>query len=428
MEQSQYTILGMDISDDFTQVAWYQPDMQEPSSLSVAEGEEEYRIPSIICKKENQPVWLLGESAKELAVIGKGYEVRHLLKKLEKSEEFEIEGAVYTAAELLKIYFQCVLEWAMERTGGERFSYITVSTEKLTKNLIDQVFLALSLLGYDKERVRVISYTESLIYYVLSQPKELRMNDVALFDFSKDNFTYRRMNVSRGTNPTIVQVDKEDLTEEIAFPKGLSQIEREAMDEEFAKMIGREFRHGIVSTVYLTGEGFYEEWAKESMKVICSKRRVFQGYNLYVKGAAYAGYMRYSGEYFENCVFYCQGRTKVDISLLVQHGQKQMPLLLSRAGTNWYEAGAIAEGILDNVSEIVFVMTSPITKQSENYKIDLHDFPVRPNKTTRVEIGLSYTSEEQCTILIKDKGFGELFKATGKTVRKMIKLQEWREE
>lgn len=425
MEQSQYTILGMDISDDFTQVAWYQPDMQEPNSMSVAEGEEEYRIPTIICKKENEPVWLLGENAKKLAVIGKGYEIRHLLKKLEKSEEFEIDGAVYTAVELFQIYFQCVLDLAKEKSGQEKFSYITVTTGTLSKRLIDQVFLVLSRLGYGKQKVRVISYTESFIYYVLSQPKELRLNDIALLDFSKDEFIYRRMNISRGTNPTIVQVDKEDLTGEIAFPKGLPQMEKEAIDETFAKMIQKEFRHGIVSTVYLTGEGFYEEWAEESMKVICSKRRVFQGYNLYVKGAAYAGYMRYHSEYFENCVFYCEGRTKVDISLLVQHGQKQMPLLLSRAGTNWYEAGAMTEGILDHADEIVFVITSPITKQSQNYKIELHDFPVRPNKTTRVEIGLSYSSEDQCTILIKDRGFGEIFKSSGKAVRKMIKLQEY---
>lgn len=425
MEQSQYTILGIDISDDFTQVAWYQPDMQEPKSLSVAEGEEEYRIPTIICKKENEPVWLLGESAKKLAVIGKGYEIRHLLKKLEKSEEFEIDGAMYKTEELLQIYFRCVLELAQEKSGQEKFSYITVTADTLSKGLIRQIFSVLSRLGYGEEKVRVISYTESFVYYVLSQPKELRLNDIVMLDFSEDNFTYRRMNVSRGTSPAIVQVDKEDLTEEIVFPKGLSQMEKEAMDEAFAKMIQREFRHGIVSTVYLTGEGFYEEWAKESMKVICSKRRVFQGYNLYVKGAAYAGYMRYHSEYFENCVFYCEGRTKVDISLLVQHGQKQMPLLLSRAGTNWYEAGAITEGILDNAEEIIFVITSPITKQSQNYKIDLHDFPMRPNKTTRVEIALSYSSEDQCTILIKDKGFGEIFKSSGKSIRKMIKLQEY---
>lgn len=425
MEHSQYTILGIDISDDYTQIAWYQPDMQEPYSLSVTEGEQEYRIPTIICKKENEPVWLLGENAKKTAAIGKGFVVRHLLKKLNDTKEYEIDEAMYTPAELLKIYLGCVLDLAKERIKQEKFSYIAITMDALSKKVIDELYRALASLGYSKQKVRVLSYTESFIYYVLSQPKELRLNDVALFDFSKEAFTYRRMNVSRGTNPTIVQVDREDLTEEFAFPKNLGQIEREAMDEAFAKMIQSEFRHGIVSTVYLTGEGFYEEWAKESMNVLCSKRRVFQGYNLFVKGVVYAGYMRYQEEYFENCVFICEGRTKVDISLLVQHDQNQMPLLLSRAGTNWYEAGAITEGILDGVNEVVFVITSPITRQSQNYKIDLDDFPVRPNKTTRIEISLGYSSEDQCIILIKDRGFGEIFKSSGKSIRKLIKLQEY---
>ncbi len=422
MAKSQYTVLGIDLNDYNIQAAIYRNGMDEPVSVSQGDNEEDYTIPSVICKKDNEPVWLIGEEAKQAAAQGKGREIRKLVSMIDKDETYDIDEAQYSTAELVRITMSCLLDHIRKMVSCETFSYICVTMESLSKRRIDYILKAFSDLGYKEEQVRVISHTESFVYYTLCQPKELRTNDVVLYDFTQEHFTYRRINISRGTTPTIIQVDTDDYTEEIPYDMVLS-TEKEQADEQFMELIRSALKRGIVSTVYLTGQGFFEQWADNSTQVLCSKRRVFLGCNLLVKGAAYAGQLRYVKDYFEDCVFYCEGRTKVDISLLVEHGDKQMPLLLSRAGTNWYEAGAITEGILDQTDQVTFVVTSPITKMSQNYVVDLREFPVRPNKTTRIEINLSYNNEEQCTILIKDKGFGEIFKSSGKSIRKLIKLQ-----
>jgi len=123
-------------------------------------------------------------------------------------------------------------------------------------------------------------------------------------------------------------------------------------------------------------------------------------------------------------VFQCTGRTAVDIGIVVWHNDRDMQLWCSKAGVNWYEAGAIVECILDDVKEVKVVVANPRTKMSRNVVLDLSEFPDRPNKTTRIEITVAYKNAKQCSIIIKDKGFGDLFKASDKIVRKNINIEE----
>lgn len=47
------------------------------------------------------------------------------------------------------------------------------------------------------------------------------------------------------------------------------------------------FEKKVVSSVFLTGEGFENNWYPLSLKVLCNGRRAFIGNNLYSKGACY---------------------------------------------------------------------------------------------------------------------------------------------
>ena len=54
----------------------------------------------------------------------------------------------------------------------------------------------------------------------------------------------------------------------------------------------------------------------------------------------------------------------------------------------------------------------------EKVSISLDELPARPNKTTRIEVIVSFTAERCMTVRVVDKGFGELFPATGKVIRR----------
>ena len=50
-------------------------------------------------------------------------------------------------------------------------------------------------------------------------------------------------------------------------------------DESFKSFIQNVFDKKVVSSVYLTGEGFENNWYPNSLKVLCNGRRAFLGSN-----------------------------------------------------------------------------------------------------------------------------------------------------
>mgnify|MGYP007016949640 CR=1 FL=1 len=51
--------------------------------------------------------------------------------------------------------------------------------------------------------------------------------------------------------------------------------------KRFKGFIQSVFEKKVVSSVYLTGEGFENNWYPNSLKVLCNGRRAFLGNNLY---------------------------------------------------------------------------------------------------------------------------------------------------
>ena len=55
-------------------------------------------------------------------------------------------------------------------------------------------------------------------------------------------------------------------------------------------------------------------------------------------------------------------------------------------------------------------------------EVPLDGFPKRPQKTSRVNVALSFDSEKMFSVTLTDKGFGEFFPGTDRTVRKTFTI------
>ena len=64
------------------------------------------------------------------------------------------------------------------------------------------------------------------------------------------------------------------------------------------------------------------------------------------------------------------------------------------------------------------MITPFATQRVETISISLSELPARPNKATRIQVIISFSSENHVTARVVDKGFGELFPASGKVIRK----------
>ncbi len=418
--------IGIDIAVDYSQMSYIAKDMNEPKSISTIQGEMKYLIPTLMYKVKNADDWYIGDQAKLKSYEDddESYTVRNLIERVQTGETLELDGTTYTSSQLFSIYIEKLLREAKRLENVEKAAYITVTVENSSKIVIDAIYEALEVLGYSKEQIGVLSHTESFVYYAISQKRELWTNDVALFDFNSEHFTYRRLSIQRGKQPAVINIIDKDYSDYIDMSYLESDADKRSADEKFTDIIQSEFYKQIISTVYLTGVGFYNDFAENSLVELCSKRRVFKGYNLFVKGACYDAVMKYNGNKLTDYVIQCEGRTKANVGLIINHGGKNVAVALSNAGSSWYEAGARAECILDDVKNIELVLTLPDGRGAKNIMIDLSDFPNRPNKTTRVAISMSYRDDDMFDIVVEDLGFGDFYKATDMVIRNVYSVDE----
>ena len=76
------------------------------------------------------------------------------------------------------------------------------------------------------------------------------------------------------------------------------------------------FDKRIVSSVFLTGEGFENNWYPTSLRVLCNGRRAFIGNNLYSKGACYTAY-RKMFMHIEDPVYLSEDKLSPELSIKV---------------------------------------------------------------------------------------------------------------
>ena len=107
---------------------------------------------------------------------------------------------------------------------------------------------------------------------------------LCIFDFNGEHFFYKRLSPVRGKKEKIIEVSDMDLSGIISMDMLYDNDSRQRADNTLCDFIIEEFRKHITSAVFLTGVGFYKDWAANSLAEMCNiKRRVFKGYNLYVQ-------------------------------------------------------------------------------------------------------------------------------------------------
>ena len=121
----------------------------------------------------------------------------------------------------------------------------------------------------------------------------------------------------------------------------------------------------LISSVFLTGEGFANvDWAKEFLKKLCNKRKVFSGQHLFADGAALVACDSVLPESRFPYLCICEGRLSSTISLYALQDGRNEQLILASAGSNWYEAKASAEFILDDIHTLELLVTPFATQRT----------------------------------------------------------------
>ena len=403
-------VIGLDLNDDYTRISCY-------------DEEKSWTIPTVICRKKQEEVWLAGEDDFACTLVGEGVIVDKLLKMVRKDGTSTIGGIRYTGRELLNLFVRKMLEYPMKEFGENEVDQLVISLQQVDAKMTDTLMYCADFLGIPREKVHVISHMESFVYYVLSQKKDLWTNQVGLFDLSNQRLCYYEMKVQRGLRRNMVQADSENMEEAFNLDILDSPSGSRLADRILCSCGERLLSKKLFSSIFLTGKGFDRtDWAGEFMKLVCHRKKVFAEPVLFARGAAYKGADCRQSATSYPYIFICEGRLKTEVSMRVMRGQKEGWLVLASYGDNWYESKSTMDFILDDQSEIEFTITPLDSKKKKLVRIPLTGFPKRPPRTTRIQMSLAFLDERTMVTVIRDKGFGELFPASDAVIKQEVTL------
>ncbi|MBO5550539.1 MAG: hypothetical protein J5966_01150 [Lachnospiraceae bacterium] len=399
-------VIGYDLTDLFCQVSISidTEGNEEVRSVPVLAGTERYVMPvAAYIGPDNETVY--GEDAIRLS-NGDGELITNLLSRASAGETFERNGVRFEYKELLSGFVKRTIYLASVLSPLNRVERVVIAIPDVSEGYVKTVEEAVSFLASEGKTYRIIGYPESFFYYAMNQDPILTKNKVALFDYDGETVRSMLLYTRVDTRPHLCMVEGREFDMKLKDDLCFLDIARSVLDSE------------IVSAVYLSGEGFEGGWLGRSVSYLCEhRRRVFQGRNLYTKGACYAGIDDRDGNpTLESCAFFDDDKLVSDVGLhMIRDGQEiYVPVLT--AGTNWYEAKGASEFYLGNDMEIRLRIESFFTKDIRYSVLRCDGFPKRPEGCTRVrlEIGMKDASCVVCRAC--DLGFGDIFKSSGAEV------------
>lgn len=413
MNETRDLIIGIDLGKKYSQICYYDRKAEESRSLPVKVGSRLYETPTCLCRRADQGDYCIGLEAEYFAREKGGFLVEDLYHISMSKEKIQIAGEQKEPWELLGYFLKGMLQFLGVSEVEKNIKYLTVTMETMDSIQVKNLQKAAEFLGIEEEKFSLLDYEESFYYYVLTQKIETWNRSVGWYSFKKDRVLFRKLAMSSGTKPVFVRLVN-------PVEASLRELPEER-DEDFYKFIKETLGTELYSSIQMNGEGFDQEWAVKSVKLLCyQKRKVFYGNNLFAAGACGAG--------AEKCIHRrLKGYRYLGSSLVVKDVGMEMRVMgapvyypLLEAGTNWYECKASCELILDNTEELVFVVGTMGETEKKRMGMLLPGIPKRPNKTTRISLKLQYISRKECQITVKDLGFGEMFPSSGKVWEEIV--------
>lgn len=414
----QGNLIGYEINEKTCQISYYNDQQLEPETLEA--DADNYQIPLIIGKLRD--TWAYGKEAKRLVTIKEGFTVTRLLERALAGEKIEFGEESYDAVWLLSKFVQMSLQ-AFPQIDG-----IVFSVPELTEELAQLLRGIAARMNIDKQHIFIQDYKESFCNYLFYQPKELWQYEAALFSCDRNEikaYMLRRLKPGLGggrtTFVTVDEVASAHMKELAAVYPVLNEDKAREADSRFCKFIESVFDKRIVSSVFLTGEGFENNWYPHALRMLCNGRRAFIGNNLYSKGACFTAYRRMF-MHIEDPVYLSESKLTDQITVNMRVNGQEMWYPIVSWGAQWYESNNQWEVLMENVEDIELHIESLVQGTLRTEVIPMERFPKRAEYAMRLTIETLFLDEKTCKITVRDMGFGEFYLPTDFHEEKIIHL------
>lgn len=422
----QKLIVGYDLCSDFSQISYYNMEKMEPDSVPF---NGQMQIPTVLCRLFAGGQWIAGKEALTAAGEGQGVLVRSFTENIASDPLIDVAGERVEKAELIYLYIASTLKALDAVEPDAEVGCLTLTTEIIDLAMADALKRVGQKLGISAGCLNIQSHRLSYEYYALSQKRELWTHDVGLFEYDRRGLRYHHLSISWKHHPASVTAETTELKDYLDGSELENPVEPE-MDRKFVAAIKEVSARRTISTYYLVGEGFEDagegnSWMNVSLQQLCAmKRHVFVGQNLYARGACY-------GSYYQGVLGRKPGFLAVNADLLMKdiyirsvHKNTPQKVILAAAGTPWYSIDSEKMVIPDGIRQLVFHIRDTLTNFEQIAVMTLDNLPERPEKTTKLQIQISFRTDTCCHIQVTDMGFGEIFAGTGKVWEKDFDIND----
>lgn len=410
-------IVGYDLGNQYSQISYCTYENTVPETLSLVAGAQIYNIPTVLCKRQGISQWFYGKDARKHADLEDGILVDNLVESARKGESVLLEDEEYDPTALLTLFVKRSLTLLSMVSSPDKIAALMITCEVLDARMVEILDAVVAGLSLKTKLISYQSHLESFYHYTIKQPRELWQQQVLVCDYAGERMRFFRMECNRHTTPVVAFMEKE----EYPFLTGAAGIEEEALRESLFKQLDERFlglaekvcESRMITSVYLIGEDFSEEWLKESLRFLCRNRRVFRGNNLYSKGACFCMAERlFPSEIGKTHVFLGEDKLKANIGMKLKRRGEDSYYALMDAGCGWYEAFGSVDFLLEEGNSFSLVITPLNGREVKCAEVTLEGLPVRTGAFSRLHMELKMTTESNVRLSVEDMGFGELFPAS----------------
>lgn len=422
--KNERIVVGYDLCDDYSQISYCVVDSDNVETLSSVVGAEVFSIPTVLCKREGVNQWFYGKEAVRYAQEHEGVLLEKLLSLAVDGEPLQIEGKSYQPAALLTLFMKRSLRM-LSQISSDKIAALMITCEEVGHERLEVLRRVVANLGLKTDKIYFQSHTESFYHYMIQQPEELWHFQTLLLEYRENTVRVYRMECNKHTTPVVAFIDEAEYPfvsyEPMPEAQSLREDKMRRMDSEFLELSQRLCQNQLISSIYLIGEHYSDEWMKESLKYLCKGRRIFQGNNLYSKGACLCLRERFKeSEVNRNHVFLGKEKLKSNIGMkILRRGQESYYALLD-AGTNWFEAQAVLDFYVNKGNYVELTITSLIGRKSKLARIVLEELP---EGISRLQARLYLKDDKHLVVEIEDLGFGVFREATHRVWKEEMEIE-----
>lgn len=425
-EQVEVPVLvGIDIEPDNIQISWFGKNMKEPETIGLQVGVDKYKFPLCIYYSSETDEYSIGQAAQDSAKENEsGVFVPKLWHDAMLKKKVSINNKMVSCVDLLQIFFEELLRIIDTFSGNSKVDAIAYTSKTMEPETIDVLKSASKKFEEKGTKLYFKTYAESYCAYLLNQSQELYSRNSVLFYMSKGVLDIYSITLNRKYKPYAVHMQTEQVKgfeafEEIMFA---TEEEKNILDTRFLSTAKELFGGALISTVFLTGDGFDKEWLDNSLKYLCQGRRVFQGKNLFTKGACF-----FLMEEYGTRIYDFKGDNRLEYIVKVplwQEGNSSVYTVYDGKG-DWYQLNDEIECLLDNC-ETVSVEIMPVNQEALKVTkvIELKGLANRPNLGTKIKIAFNMINKDVLKIKVVDEGLGEFYSSTGKVWEEKVDLSK----